>query len=368
MSQEVSALPQSAPPVPAEVDLGRPSEAAWVIDLNALRVLAASPSGNTWRGGAWREATSLDRAMPAVQDLIHLASGEHASRSKSSAQTLRTLLVWTPGGQVRLRCRCMPLAGPGRRVLVTAAEEAASAAGAGHTTAEASSRAALAHELRTPLGAIAALAEVMMEERLGPMGNARYHSYAEDIHESARHALDVLAAMLGDDPVACASPEEDHADVEEAVAKSVAIMRELARQASVRLETDLAEGRPQVRAEVRSLTQILLNLLSNALKFTPAGGAVIVQTRQAADGSLTLSVSDSGTGMGLDETRVVEEEPTPVGPPEARQPSGQGLSIVRALARASGAQLQIASAPGEGTRVSIIFPPERVRRPGRTAA
>src|SRR5690606_36319516 len=186
--------------------------------------------------------------------------------------------------------------------------------------------------------------------------------------ESACHTLDVLAAMLGDDPIACTSPEEGHADVDEAVAKSVEITRELARQASVRLETDLAEGRPQVRAEVRSLTQILLNLLSNALKFTPAGGAVTVQTRQAEDGSLTLSVIDSGAGMDLGDNEVVEGEPTLAGQHKARQPTGQGLSIVRARVCASGAQRQIASAPGEGTRVSIIFPPERVRRPGRTAA
>lgn len=362
----MSALPQSVQPTTAEVDLGGSSEAAWVIDLDAMLVVAASPSGATAWGGVWREGVCLDQAMPAVQDLIRLASYEPASRGPSRSQTLQTLLVWTARGPVRLRCRCTPLSGPSRRVLVTADDEPVREAGTGATSVNAGSRAVLAHELRTPLSAIAALAEVMREERLGPMGNARYLTYAHDIHESARHALDVLTAMLGNEPDFSNSQGEDHADIDEAVAKSLSIMRELARQASVRLDTDLIAGRAQVCADCRSLTQILVNLLSNALRFTPAGGVVTVQTRQAPDGGLALSVIDTGTGMSCGGIEGIESRPLRSGTSEAPRTSGQGLAIVRALAQAGGARVEIASAPGEGTRVSIVFPPERVVLPGPT--
>lgn len=353
-------------PVTAAVDLSRTVEAAWVIDLDEMRVVAASPAGGALGGGSWRQGACLDRAMPAVQDLILFASGAgaHAGGEQAGAELPCSLLVWTAKGSMRLRCRCRLLSGSGRRVVVTATGEVASEAT--DEPAEARARATLAHELRTPLSAIMALAEVMKEERLGPMGNARYLSYSRDIHESARHALSVLAAMMcnGLEPGAS---QGDYADLDDAVEKSLSVMRELARLASVRLETDLAAGHPKVSAKSRSLMQILINLLSNAMRFTPPGGAVTVQTRHTADGGLTLSVIDTGTGMSSRPLEGGKAGPctNEVG---SKQTTGYGLSIVRSLAQASGARVEIASAPGQGTRVSIAFPPDRVLHLGRTAA
>lgn len=365
--RDVSSLPQPVLPVAAEVDLSRTSEAAWVIDLDEMRVVAASPTGGALWGSSWRQGAPLDRAMPAVQDLIHVASRAKAGAGghEAAAELPCTLLVWTVKGSIRLQCRCRLLSSSGRRVLVTATHEGAT--DATEDVAESRVRATLAHELRTPLSAIMALAEVMKEERLGPMGNPRYLSYSRDIHESARHALSVLAAMMGSEPEARSPQDAGHADVDEAVEKSLSVMRELARLASVRLETDLVAGHPQVSADSRSLMQILINLLSNALKFTPPGGVVTVQTRRAPDGGLTLSVTDTGTGMSR---RSLEGSAAGPGSDEvgSRRTTGHGLPIVRSLAQASGARVDIASAPGEGTRVSITFPPDRVHHLGRTAA
>jgi signal transduction histidine kinase len=221
-------------------------------------------------------------------------------------------------------------------------------------------RATLVHELRPPLSAITALAEVMREERLGPMGNARYLAYASDIHESARHALSVLVSIVEDSAGALDSAEPDETDLHDAVSKCLSMMRELARQATVRLEPDFIPGRPRLAVGRRSLVQILLNLISNSLKFTPAGGMITVSTRLEPDGGLVLSVIDTGEGMGREElARVEAAEPAPAGP-RAAPGSGHGLPIVQALARAEGARLEITSAPAQGTRVSIIFPKERL--------
>lgn len=355
----MSSLPKRAPDTPVEEDLGRTSEAAWVIDVDTARVAGASPAGGAFCSGALREGVVLDRAMPALQQLRQFVSDE-AGRSSPGAEQERILLIWAAGGVTQLRCSCRLLGGEGRRVLVRAAELPAGEATDQRGPAAGPARALLAHELRTPLSAIAALAEVMKEERLGPMGNPRYLTYAADIHESARHALGVLGAMMGDAGDRNAQQEASDAVVDEIVARCMAVMRELARKASVRLVTDLVPGGLRLAVDHRSLMQILINLLSNALKFTAPGGEVKIATQRLPDGGLVLSVADTGCGMSRDALACAAGG--------MAQGSGYGLPVVAALAQASGATVNIASAPGEGTRVSIVFPPDRVSGPEHTVA
>jgi signal transduction histidine kinase len=167
----------------------------------------------------------------------------------------------------------------------------------------------LAHELRTPIGAIVALAEVMRDERFGALGNPRYKGYANDIHQSARHALAVLTAMLDAGP-----GQNGHADPRgqmafepielNALARScVSGLQPVAAKAGIHLRTALNQQPLHLTADRRSLKQIVLNLLSNSLKFTPAGGTVTVATSATTDHPVGFRLDVRDTGIGMTEAR-----------------------------------------------------------------
>jgi hypothetical protein len=347
---DVRSLPKSPPQLPAEEDLGRVREAAWIIDLDSARVVAANPAGNAFQNGVLRQGTYLDKAMPALQELREIAEG-------APSEGLRRLLIWSADGPINLHCTCRRLGGEGCRVLVRSAESPASWGADQGALAAGPTRALVAHELRTPLSAIVALAEVMKEEHLGPMGNPRYLTYANDIYQSANHALSVLAAMLGEQQESSAPQEPSRTAVDEVVSRALAIMGELARKASVRIRCELASG-AHLAIDHRDLMQILINLLSNALKFTGPGGEVTISTAREPDGGLTLTVADTGCGMRSDAPRAGE----------VAKGAGYGLPVVMALAQANGATVDFASAPGEGTRVIITFPADRVSGPDAAMA
>jgi signal transduction histidine kinase len=227
----------------------------------------------------------------------------------------------------------------------------------------------LAHELRTPLGAIAALAEIMRDERLGPLGERRYRSYAADIHDSAAHAMSILAAFLeggatshftrGQD----APPPMDFVDLDigELAKGAISSLKPLADRAGVRLDLEIAPMLPRLIADRRSLRQIINNLVSNALKFTPPRGQVVVSVSHQSTGPIMLEVADTGDGMTAAELERARSGA--VAPASIRRRSGGtgfGLPLVRSLAAASGATLAIDSAPGKGTRVTLAFASDRV--------
>lgn len=237
----------------------------------------------------------------------------------------------------------------------------------------------LAHELRTPLAAIASLSEVMRDERLGPLGQeplgqARYRSYAADIHESAAHAMRVLSGFIEapsiDKPADRAGEgggrhvlpmDFVELDLAEVLAVSVSTMQPLASQSGLSLEARIGGALPHLIADRRSVRQIIDNLVVNAMKFTPPGGRISLDARYTVGGAVVLAVADTGDGMTpeeLDRARSGVTAPEPV-----RRRSGGtgfGLPLVRALAAASGAGFAIDSAPRQGTRVTISFPHERV--------
>ena len=221
----------------------------------------------------------------------------------------------------------------------------------------------LAHELKTPLSAIAAAAEIMKDERLGAMGNARYRGYAADIHDSARHALSVVDRILGGSApdAGRGALEFVQLDANALVESSISALLPLADQAGLELSADLDQGLPRIVADAVSLRQILLNLLANALKFTAAGGAVKVVTRCAADGPITIQVRDTGSGMtGAEIARSLS---APARPGRSRGRAGGlglGLPLVRSLAEANGARLTIESTPGRGTAATITFAKNRM--------
>jgi signal transduction histidine kinase len=230
-------------------------------------------------------------------------------------------------------------------------------------------RASLAHELKTPVSAIAAAADIMQDERFGPLGSPRYLGYARDIHGSARHVLGVIDRMLAEgrtDPVPLSGDLDiTQIDTGKTLEATVSQLAPLAERAGIALALELSPRLPHVIADATSLRQIVFNLVTNALKFTDCGGRITVAARHSADGPLSISVSDTGSGIAEAE---IERLLAPGGTAR-RQPRGGaantdglglGLPLVRTLASANGAAFSIESTPGKGTSASVVFGKERV--------
>jgi two-component system, cell cycle sensor histidine kinase PleC len=275
-----------------------------------------------------------------------------------------TLAFWTARGVRRLRCRIRRSdAGPGLlTVEVLAATDTQGARGrqAGLEPQEPAATVRLAHELRTPLSAVIAYAEILKDEHFGPMANARYRDYARNIYDSARHALGVVDGMLGagrSDMPELAFRDLDPADI---VANCLAVAQPLAEQAGLELGGEVAACVPRIVADEVSLKQMLLNLLTNAIKFARSGDRVTVRVTYDPGGPLCISVADTGPGMCQPPLALQGGR---TGRP-ARSPSnaghGIGLPLTRALAEANGASLLIDSAPERGTQVTIAFGKDRV--------
>lgn len=217
----------------------------------------------------------------------------------------------------------------------------------------------LAHELRTPLAAIVALAEVMRDERLGAMGNARYLGYAGDIMASAQHALEVLSASLEKGLGAGGAGEETartDCDVNAIVAACASQLSPLAERGGVRLSAMLAAQMPKIAVNERTLRQILINLVSNALRHTPKDGEITLVTGHRLEREARIEVRDTGSGMTADEVEAAMAGRTAGA--RAAGPAGSmglGLPLVKALAEANGARLSIDSRPGAGTRIALTF-------------
>ena len=205
----------------------------------------------------------------------------------------------------------------------------------------------LAHELRTPLSAISAMAEIMRDERFGPLVNAKYAEYAIHIHDSARHLLAVVDSMLDESALAHGQAELTHVelDIRELLLTTVASLQPLATGSGLSLHLDLPPALPRLIADGRSVRQILLNLLTHALKFTPRGGSVVVSAGSSEDG-LKIEVADTGPGLG--------------DAPHACSGTGLGLPLARAMAVQNGATLAVTSEPGKGTCAAVHFSPSRV--------
>lgn len=221
----------------------------------------------------------------------------------------------------------------------------------------------ISHEIRTPLNAITGFSELMLEERFGPIGADRYREYLKDIRLSSRHLLSLINDLLDLSKI-----EAGHLDLTfEAVPinliiqESVAMMQPDANRRRVIIRTSLADDVPQVVADERSLRQIALNVLSNAVKFNVAGGQVIVSTA-LEDGKVVLRIRDTGIGMSEKE---IESAMRPFqqianSGPARFEGTGLGLPLTKALVEANRAAFLIDSTPSEGTMVRISFPTERV--------
>ncbi|MFP4004726.1 MAG: PAS domain-containing sensor histidine kinase [Alphaproteobacteria bacterium] len=248
--------------------------------------------------------------------------------------------------------------------------------------------AGMSHELRTPLNAILGFSEVMKAEMFGALGHRHYLDYAHHIHESGEHLRDLIDGVLDLSKIEAGKyrlnlEPVDVADLVDRVLRTLSVTAE---QAEVTLERHVQPGLPRVNADRRAVRQMLLNLASNAVKFTPRGGKVAVAARLAGK-AMVLEVRDTGIGIPAAElgrlaqpfeqaesvhrrreARADEFAPAPAG-------TGLGLAIVKSLAHLHGGALNIDSTPGRGTRVHVTLPvceagegAERAQTAGNDAA
>ena len=230
----------------------------------------------------------------------------------------------------------------------------------------------MSHELRTPLNAIIGFAEVMRLELLGPLGRARYREYINDIHQSGQHLLSLIDDVLDMSRIEAGRFElhEEAVDLAATAAEALALVRPIAEKNGVGLFSGDLSLLPMIHADERAVKQMLVNLLANAIKFTPSGGSVRLSTRLGSDGELALSVADTGVGMSA---REIEDSVVPFVQVDSRLArrsagSGLGLPITKRLVEMHGGRLLLESAPGKGTSATLFFPADRLLSGRRRAA
>ncbi len=222
----------------------------------------------------------------------------------------------------------------------------------------------VSHEIRTPLNAIIGFADMMAGERFGPIGHPRYSEYANDIVRSGRHVLDIVNDLLDISKIEAGEMELDFEAVglNEAVASAVSLVQPQANTQRVIIRTALSQSVPNVVADLRSIKQIVLNILANAIRFTPSGGQIIVSTSYESNGSVVLRIRDTGIGMSRTELEMAMKpfRQVAAGGRGRSDGTGLGLPLTKAMVDANRASFAIHSAPNEGTLVEITFPSPRV--------
>lgn len=218
----------------------------------------------------------------------------------------------------------------------------------------------VSHELRTPLNAILGFSSVMADELLGPMENERYRRYAADIHLSGNHLLSLVNDLLDISKVEAGryTIEDEQIDLVEEVTRAFALIEQ---QAGDRTLVNLCHRADTLlRADRRAIRQVLINIVANAVKFTAETGSISATTSLASDGRLILSIQDDGIGIAANELERVLQPFGRASTHIASEGTGLGLPLSRNLIELHGGTLEVDSTPGEGTRIDMHFPPERV--------
>lgn len=305
-------------------------------------------------------AARLVRARPEAIERLHLLARARGGGAISVEATLRRL----PARDGRMLGVSLRDLSSSQRL--TADLEAARLAAEDASAAKSEFLARVSHEIRTPLNAILGFAEVMMEERFGPIGSERYKDYLKDIHASGALVLSLVNDLLDLSKIEAGKMELafERVDANAVITECVSMMQAQANQGRIVMRLALAPGLPPVRADARALRQILLNLLSNAVKFNEPGGQVIVSTALTDAGGVAIRVKDTGIGMTDEEARSALEPFKQIATARASgaQPRGTGLGlpVTKALIEANHATFTIRSKTSEGTLIEIDFPPAQV--------
>ncbi|MBI2253978.1 MAG: PAS domain-containing sensor histidine kinase [Proteobacteria bacterium] len=224
--------------------------------------------------------------------------------------------------------------------------------------------ASMSHELRTPLNAIMGFSELITLMTRNSDPGSRIHEYAGDIHASARILFRLIEEILDYSKLESGKAiiEESAVDLAEIMRQCVTMLSARAAKGDIALELALPPDLPRVRGDQRRLLQIVLNLLANAVKFTPAGGKVSVSAGCEPDGSLIFGVADTGIGISAKDIERIFEPFVQADRSAFHQQEGTGLglAICRSLVELHQGRIEIASQPGQGTHVRVLLPPGRV--------
>jgi len=225
----------------------------------------------------------------------------------------------------------------------------------------------MSHELRTPLNAILGFSEIMKGEVFGPVGSPQYMEYAGHIHSSGEHLLGLINDVLDLSRIEAGRfvVRATEIDLRDEVAGALNLFAVRAAEGKIDLERDIEANLPLLIADERALRQIMLNLISNAVKFTPEHGTVTMFARRNAFGGMDVGVTDTGVGIAPHDLAFVFEA---FGQGQhdisvREKGTGLGLPIVRGLVEAHGGKVQLKSELGKGTTVTASFPRERITAP-----
>ncbi|MFA5592231.1 MAG: PAS domain S-box protein [Micavibrio sp.] len=225
----------------------------------------------------------------------------------------------------------------------------------------------MSHELRTPLNAIIGFSEMMIKETFGPLGNDKYGEYLGDIHMSARHLLEIINEVLDMSKIEAGKVEldEQNVDMPRLIESVIRIMANRAFNSGLEINSVIEENLPALYADPRLVRQILINLITNAIKYSHKSGTIDVRANMNAGGNMQIVVQDYG--VGIPKNRIADAmqpfgqitDPTYS---NEQQGTGLGLPLTKAMAELHGGELKILSDVGQGTKVTILFPPPRIRQ------
>jgi signal transduction histidine kinase len=323
--------------------LSRLGVAGSAVLLTLLAILVASLSYN-----AYRFMTGLPIRIGAAADM-----------GVAMAAVLYPMMFYCRRVITELKKSRTELADMSRRLEI-AAEQAHQA-----NRAKSTFLANMSHELRTPLNAIMVFSEIMKDQHLGPVNNPRYLSYSKDIHTSGRYLLGIINDILDLSKIEAGKMSLESAEeflFAPTVQGSLDMIANLGEKFDVELINNLPRDGVRLVAVERMVRQILINLVGNAIKFTPAGGTVCITGSPAADGAYELTVRDSGVGMSEEDIIVAL---TPFGQianllGAKHSGTGLGLPLAKAMMELHGGALSVHSTPYKGTAVTLTFPAGRV--------
>ena len=223
----------------------------------------------------------------------------------------------------------------------------------------------VSHELRTPLNAVIGFSEIMRDALMGPIDN-RYREYAQDIHDSGQHLLRLIGDVLDLSKIGAGKLDlhDEPVDLGQLLLTCQRLIAERAREGQITVEIDAARDLPVVLSDPLRMKQIILNLMSNAVKFTPEGGRVTARAAPDAEGGVTVTIADTGIGMSAADIEVALEPFRQVDNAMSRryEGTGLGLPLAKQLTELHGGALDIESEPGVGTTARVRLPARRVLR------
>lgn len=224
----------------------------------------------------------------------------------------------------------------------------------------------MSHELRTPLNAIIGFSEMMMKETFGPLGNDKYIEYMGDVHLSARHLLEIINEVLDMSKIE-AGRAELHEQEFDLVALCDSVVRIVASRifsSDLKIELIPADNFPAFYADPRLIRQVLINLITNAVKYSARGGVIRVTPLMTGNKEISVIISDEGVGIPADRIQEAMEPFGQIYDPNksnSSQGTGLGLPLAKAMTEMHGGRLKLESVVDVGTTVTITFPANRTR-------